>query len=120
MQKPKIIQAELPKFNWSAVSPESFRGPGLSFPISVELVMAPTFNVKVLGAAQSFLRYFEGSILDPEDDGFEVNLANTVKYGDTLHTLHEADLCLKMTFICGYTRMLILTVGSPTDLTTRH
>ena len=118
----KIAQPQLPVFDWSSVDPESFRGPGLSFPTSIELIVAPSFNERVMGAMASFRTYYGNRfLLDPEGDGFQTQIRNhiTSHLGKIEH-LGESDLAIRMKFICNYRRVVIITIGTPEDLIVRH
>jgi hypothetical protein len=112
--KTSIKGPKLPSFNWTTIDPEVFRGPNLSFPIKTTLIIAPSFNLTVLGAMTSFQKYFKGSnILDADNEGFPVKIRDQVIDADTEEAtvLTENDLAIRMNFICKYERIVVLSLG---------
>jgi hypothetical protein len=92
----------------------------MSFPITTELILAPSFNEDVLGAMTSFVDYFEGSYLDPENDGFKPILMDSMYNGETLIPISSKDLGLRMHYICGHIKTLVITLVRPSDMVTKH
>ncbi len=122
-QKAKIIQPIFPTFDWSKINIESFRGPDLTFPSTIHLVVAPSFNEYVIGAMASFREYYGKSwVLDPEEDGFQTHIKQYISNNENneKQILSENDLAIVMKFIDNYERILIITMGNTDDLITRH
>jgi len=121
MTQLKIAQNPLPKFAWENIDPEFFRGPELSFPTSIDILMAKAFNTLVISATDSFEEYFMGSYLDPECEGFTpVILDQITDAGGFTRVLGEGDLGLRMHYMCGTTKILILNLDHPENVGTRH
>jgi hypothetical protein len=110
------------KFDWSGLSIEMFRGPSLSFPISMEILIAPSFNSTVLSAVNAFVEDFSGHpILDAEDDSFETSMIDFATEPDgTIHELDQNSFGLRMTYICEAEKVVLLTLGKPKNLITWH
>ena len=116
------IRKDPPRFDWGKIDPETYRGPSLSFPIKVELVMGPAFDEKVIDASRDFSRYYAGSeLLDAESDGFNPQIQTTMEDddGDTVE-LEANDLGIRLHYICGGTKVIILSINKLEDLETRH
>ena len=45
------------QFDWRTLPFEQWRGPGLSFPIAVDLIMVPEFDELVIAAVDTFPKY---------------------------------------------------------------
>ena len=117
--KTKIQQ---PNFDWSRLPLEMFRGPNLSFPVSMEILVAPSFDATVLTAVNSFVDDFTGHpILDAEYDSFQtVILDSTTDPEGNIHKLKPNNFGLRMKYICEAEKVVFLTVGPPENLITRH
>jgi len=121
MTQLKIIENKLSKYDWTHLDPELFRGPELSFPIKIDLLMAPMFNATVISAVDSFEQHFLGSYLDPEYEGFLPIIMDQIADIDGFtRTLTERDLGLRMHYICGTIRVLLLSLGQSEDTETIH
>ena len=122
-QRPRIARRQLPTFDWSKIDIESFRGPGLSFPLEIELVVAPSFGERVIGAMASFRKYYGGyQLLDPEEDGFQTRIESSIwnTANNRKEALETNDLAIRMRFICDYQRVVIIALGTEEDLTVFH
>lgn len=111
MTKKRIRQPQ--RFDWSMLEIEMFRGPNLSFPTSMDIVVAPSFNLRVLSAASAFIEDFTGhSLLDEEGDSFEMSTVESIIDMDgTAHILDENSFGLHMKYMCGTEKLLLLPLG---------
>lgn len=112
MMKTKIAQP--PSFDWSTLPVELFRGPGLSFPIGMNLLVSPAFNATVLNATTSFVRDYTGHpLLDAEEDSFPILLTTSIvnRADNKTIKLNSNTLVFQMNFICGSERLVVFTLG---------
>ena len=70
METQARIMIEDPEYDWEDIDIELFRGPGLSYPISIQVMLSPSFTLEAMSAAKGFGRYFQGSIIDTDVEGF--------------------------------------------------
>ena len=119
MNQPKIPPA---RFDWSKLPLALFRGPGLSFPVSMSILIAPSFNTLVINAANCFVQDFTGhKILDADNDSFPIEIMESTTEPDgTIHKLRENSFGLRMKYICEAEKTVVLTLGYDKRLITWH
>ncbi len=100
---------EFPEFSWNWFDSELLRGPGLSFPVTVNIKIGPRFGLLVMAAVKSFREAYGSAFIDPEED-LTSSIGNNVcmaEENDVIE-LNEHDMALELTYIDGATRLLVL------------
>jgi len=103
------------------MDPEQFRGPSGSFPIQTRLIVAPSFNLQVMGSMASFQKYFTGSFLDEDAEGFHSTIQEkiTLDSGKIIN-LTENNLAIQLTFICKAIKTLLISLTTEQDRIVYH
>jgi hypothetical protein len=94
-------------FDWDSLDPEYWRGPGLSFPVAVELVIAPECNELVIAATDTFPKL---QLVDIND--VSVHILHPWERGDDapqpFGMIGESELGLRLIYIEGEERDYVL------------
>lgn len=110
MRKTKIRTPQT-YFDWSIFPAETYRGPDNSFPWKTRIILGNACNEITLDAAQAFINAYKGhGVLDPENDGFRVQIQEHIMVGDKKIELTENNLCLHMSYFDQDDKYLVLSL----------
>lgn len=111
---------EIPRFNWHNIDTEIFRGAGLSFPVSIEIIMAPNYDMSVFYACQDFLKDLAVKWVDDVFNDTTIFVREYVAMKNDTIKLSSSELAMRLTYIDGSKDGLLFQLKVTSQMATRH